>query len=226
MQEKDFNNSYIAPRDDIINLIPGNSKRILDVGCSIGTVGEQIKKRNNDAKVTGIELNETMAEIAKGKLDQVIIGNIEEIDLASYFHKGEFDCMIFGDILEHLIDPWSLMERIIGYLSIDGLVISSIPNIRHYETIFNLLFRGYWPYRERGIHDKSHLRFFTFKNIEELFTNNGLMVHEIERKYRIIEKPHALNKFSKYFAFFPIKNLITFQYLIVARKNMNRKFRR
>jgi 2-polyprenyl-3-methyl-5-hydroxy-6-metoxy-1,4-benzoquinol methylase len=218
MEAQNFNTSYIGTRDDIINLIPVNTEKVLDVGCSIGTVGEQIKQRNRDTKVTGIEIDKAMAEVAKGKLDRVIIGNIEEIDLAALFQPGKFDCVIFGDILEQIIDPWYLMKRITNYLSVDGVVIASIPNIRYYETILNLLFRGYWPYRERGIYDKTHLRFFTLKNIKELFTNSGLMIHDIKRKYRIIEKPHSINKFSKYFAFFPIRDLIAFQYLIVARK--------
>jgi len=84
------------------------------------------------------------------------------------FAPNYFDCIIFADILEHLKDPLVLLKNATSFLSDGGVIIASIPNIRHHTTIINLLFKGYWPYRERGIHDKTHLRFFTLKNIKEM----------------------------------------------------------
>ena len=98
------------------------------------------------------------------------------------------------------------------------LVISSIPNVRHYSTVVSLLFKRYWPYRERGIHDKTHLRFFTLRNIQEMFFAAGFKIIQIKRKYRIIEHPHYFNKFSNFLALPLIKDFFTFQYLIVAKK--------
>lgn len=213
-----FNPSYIGPRDDIVKLIPNGIEKVLDVGCSTGVLGESIKRKNS-AEVTGIEVDNDMADVAKEKLDRVVVGDIENISLLDYFSPNYFDCIIFADVLEHLRDGWKVLAKSVNLLSENGIIIASVPNVRHYSTIFSLIFRGIWPYRERGIHDQTHLRFFTLKNIEEMFRDAALEITKIERKYRIIEKPHRYNRFSKYIAHLFLKDLLTFQYLIVARKN-------
>jgi len=218
--KKHFNPAYIGYREDILNLIPNgkNIIRILDIGCSIGTLGEQIKQRNKNVEVVGIEFDEQMAKIAKEKLDKVIEGDVEKINLGNYFTVNYFDCIILADILEHLKNPWDVLKNITTFLNDDGIIIASIPNIRHNSTILSLVIKGYWPYRERGIHDKTHLRFFTLHNIKELFQYGGLNIVEIKRIYRIIESPHPLNTFARYFALPLIRDFLTFQYLIVAKK--------
>jgi len=148
----------------------------------------------------------------------VIIGDVEKINLTDYLVPDYFDCIIFADILEHLKNPWGVLKSATNFLNNEGVIIASIPNVRHYTTIINLAIEGYWSYRERGIHDKTHLRFFTLKNIREMFENGGLKIVRIERNYRIIERPHRFNRFSKYFAFPPLKDFITLQYLVVAKK--------
>jgi len=213
-----INPSYIGRRDDILSLIPDSINKVLDVGCSIGALGEQVKRRNNNVEVIGIETDEQMAKAAKEKIDRVIMADIERINLTDYFTPNYFDCIIFADVLEHLKDPWAILKNVTNLLTDSGFVIISIPNVRHYTTIFNLLFRGYWPYRERGIHDKNHLRFFTFKNIKKMLLDAGLNIIKIKRNYRIIESPSSYNRFSKIFAFYPFKDFITFQYLVVAKK--------
>jgi len=220
-EKANFNLSYIGRRDDIINFIPVSANRILDVGCSIGTLGKQIKQRNNNAEIIGIELDEQMANAAKEKLDRVIVENVEKINLFDYFFPDYFDCIIFADILEHLKNPWNLLKNATTFLGNKGVVVASIPNVRHYTTIINLLFKGFWPYRERGIHDRTHLRFFTLKNIEELFQYANLKIISIERKYRIIEAPHKFNRFSRYIALPYLREFLVFQYLVVAKKETN-----
>jgi methionine biosynthesis protein MetW len=212
-----FNLSYIGERKDILELIPGNVKKVLDLGCSIGTLGEQIKNRSH-AEVVGLEIDHEMAMAARKKIDKVIVGNIEEIDLNNYLSNGYFDCIIMADILEHLINPWEVLKKLVEFMSDGGIIIASIPNIRHYSTIVSLVCKGYWPYEDRGIHDKTHLRFFTFKNIKEMFSISGLRVLNVKRNYRIVERPSRINRLSKFFAIFPFKDLLTFQYIVVAKR--------
>lgn len=151
-----------------------------------------------------------IAKVPKEKIDKVIVGNIERINLTDYFTSNYFYCIIFADILEHLKGPTN-------FLTDSRFVIISIPNVRNYTTIINLV-KGYWPYRERGIHDKTHLRFFTFKNIKKVLLDAGLNAIRVKRNYKIIETPSSYNKISKIFAFYPFKDFITFQYLIVAKE--------
>jgi len=217
----DFNPSYTGGRDDILNLVPSNAAKILDIGCSTGTLGGQIKEQIRSAEVTGIELDKQMARVAESKLDRVIIGDINKFSFKDYFTPNYFDCIILADILEHLNDPWTLLAEVKKYLIFGGLIIASIPNVRHYSTIVSLLFKGYWPYRDRGIHDRTHLRFFTLKNIKEMFQREGLLIEKFERNYRLIEKPHKYNTLSRYFAFPLFRDFLTFQYIITARKERN-----
>lgn len=218
MNKTRFNPSYVCSRDDILDIIPITQKNILDVGCSTGNLGFDIKKKLN-AKVSGIELNPEMGKIAMQKLNKVIIGNAETDIIQNAFVSQEFDLIIFGDILEHLIDPWKVLREYTNQLlQPGGFVILSLPNVRHFDTLFNLIFKAYWPYRERGIHDQTHLRFFTYRNIKEMIEIANLDILNVIRKYRIVEQPCSINLYAKFFALPLLKDFLTFQYLILAKK--------
>jgi len=213
-----FNQSYIGPRNDILNLLPDNINRVLDIGCSIGTLGKQIKHFNENIEVVGIEYDKKMAHDADKYLDKVVVGDIETIIYTDLLKPDYFDVIILADILEHLINPWQTLIKITSLLNNKGVVIASIPNVRHYSTIVNLFFRGDWPYKERGIHDRTHLRFFTKKTIKDMFDIANLNIKTIKRNYRIIENNSGFNRISKLLSFYPCKDFITFQFLIVAYK--------
>ena len=215
---RNFNPSYIGRRDDVVNMVPDTASKILDIGCSTGVLGSRLKERGQHVECTGIEFDRAMAEIAKKKLDRVIVGNVETIDFSKHLGSGYYDCIIFADILEHLVNPWGVLKGITPFLGTGGMIIASIPNIEHYSTMLHLLIRGSWPYRERGIHDKTHLRFFTIRNIREMFESAGLEIHKIRRNYRIIERGHSLDKYIRFFAVPVVRKYVTFQYLICARK--------
>jgi 2-polyprenyl-3-methyl-5-hydroxy-6-metoxy-1,4-benzoquinol methylase len=216
MNESDFNPSYVGRRPDIERLVSPDARAVLDVGCSTGALGEAIKARTA-ACVYGIELSPEMADIASGRLDRVFVGDAATVILGGGLGDSRFDTIIFADVLEHLIDPWAVLQAGARYLEPGGVVIASIPNVGHIDTICNLVFRGHWPYRERGIHDRTHLRFFTRKNIEELFAGAGLVIEQIETNYRFIEKPLKINRFARVFAIPGMRRLLAFQYLVRAR---------
>ncbi|MCK4948010.1 MAG: class I SAM-dependent methyltransferase [Candidatus Aureabacteria bacterium] len=217
MDIRDLNPSYIGQRPDIERLVSPNAKTILDIGCSTGTLGAAIKARTG-ARVFGIELSQEMAHVASDRLDKVFVGDAAEIILQGKMQDFRFDTIIFADILEHLIDPWSVLRGAARYLENDGTIIASIPNVRHLDTIFNLVFKGNWPYRERGIHDQTHLRFFTKRNIMELFDSADLSIDTIKTNYRFIERGHRLNRFAKFLAIPGMRNFLAFQYLIRAQR--------
>ena len=209
-----FNPSYVGPRQDILRLVPPGVKRVLDVGCSVGTLGRALRERG--AEVTGIEIDPRMAAAARERLNEVHIASVEDAALFERLGERPFDCIIFADLLEHLVDPWTALDRFVERLAPDGVIVASLPNIRHYTTIRTLLFQGYWPYRDRGIHDRTHLRFFTLRNIRELFASSGLTIRKIDRNYRIIERPHRLNRFAPVLALPLLRELLAFQYLVQA----------
>jgi trans-aconitate methyltransferase len=216
--DSEFNASYVRGRCDVVELVPSEARIVLDVGCSVGTVGRQIKERSPDTTVIGIEYDSAMAKQARSVLDQVLVHDLNcskgELDIGA----PSVDCIILADVLEHLIDPWGLLRKLGQFLAPSGTVVASIPNIRHVDSIYNLAVRGHWPYRDRGIHDRTHLRFFTLRNIRELFTDSGLKIYRVERNYRVRESEKcALKGLTRLITTRPLRPFFTFQYLIAAR---------
>lgn len=167
---------YNDQRLEMLDFLPENATKVLDVGCGNGTFAGIIKKRNN-AEVWGIELMEQEAKKATGIVDNIFTGPCEN-HLASLPDKY-FDAIYFNDVLEHLADPYMVLETIKRKLSPDGVVISSIPNIRYHNVFMKLLFRKEFEYESSGVLDKTHLRFFTYKSIRNMYTNLGyeVLVH-------------------------------------------------
>jgi 2-polyprenyl-3-methyl-5-hydroxy-6-metoxy-1,4-benzoquinol methylase len=186
--------------------------------------------------VVGVEVKEEMAEQAKLHMDRVFIGNVEEIELP--YPPSYFDCIIYADILEHLIDPWGLLSRQRALLREGGIVVSSIPNVGFHEIVGNLLL-GNWEYREMGILDSTHLRFFTQKEIKRLFRTAGYKIIQLlgsqfprapywlstwkrermDEKLKEIVRLFSFNTVNKEFKEEDLKNFLIFQYLIKAKKD-------
>ena len=215
--EAPLNPAYTGPRDDVLRLVPVNARRVLDVGCSVGHLGSLIKSRQ-DAHVVGIEFDSGMAAIAAQRLDSVSSVDLDHAGSLDTLSGRTFDCIVLADILEHLRDPWGLLRAVCKQLDGGGAVVISLPNVGHYSTMASLLFRARWPYRSRGIHDRTHLRFFAFANLGPLLEGADLEIVQLVRSYRLVERPHRLNRFSHLFALPGLRNLLTFQFLIVARQ--------
>lgn len=171
-------NYYRNERRALSAHIPAGDNVILDIGCGAGHFGAYLKHCGKAATVVGIELFPEVAEEARSLLDAVACANLDEYDFA---HMAEdlgyekFDIITCADVLEHVRDPWGTLERLSGYLGENGMVIVSIPNVRHWSVLLPLLFRGRWDYRDAGIMDRTHLRFFTKATAVEMVRRSGLM---------------------------------------------------
>jgi len=165
-------------RTDIEPAIPSYSESVLEIGCGTGATLAWLKTSGHCKFTTGIELVAQQAESATKVVDHVIQGGIETIDLASWTER--FDLILCLDVLEHLDDPWEIIEKLSRLLKPGGRLVASIPNIRHISVLVPLLFQGKWTYSERGILDKTHLRFFTKKSAIHLVTCSGLTMAYIQ----------------------------------------------
>ena len=214
-----FNESYIGLRADLLKYIEGKKLTVLDVGCATGANGQWLKDNNRIDFIAGIELDATMAQKAEQIYNKIITGNLETLKPASIFHDYKFDYIILGDILEHLTNPWDTLKELTTLLKTDGKVIISLPNIQHINTFVNIYIKGEWAYNDRGIYDKTHLRWFTLKNIKHLINYSNLRIIKLKRKYRFRDALGA--KFplgSKIIFTLLFKKLFTFQYVVVCEK--------
>ena len=168
---------FIKTRPETLEFIPQSAERILEVGCATGLFGAQLKRRS-DIEVWGIEYDTESAEKAREKLDMVLAGDI--LQLSDHLPDSYFDCVVFNDVLEHLVDPFTVLQKVKGKLVKKGLVVCSIPNIRFFYTLKNFVFNKQWKYEDAGIMDKTHLRFFTENSIVDMFDSLGYTIVELK----------------------------------------------
>ena len=161
---------YNNIRKEMLKYLPANAKKILDVGCGNGAFAMALKELSK-GEVWGIEYMDVEAQIASKKLDKVFSGPCE--DFLDELPEGYFDAIYFNDVLEHLVDPYMVLDKIKHKLAPKGVVISSIPNMRNHRALLKLLLHKDWKYESHGIMDKTHLRFFTGKSIRALYTDLG-----------------------------------------------------
>jgi 2-polyprenyl-3-methyl-5-hydroxy-6-metoxy-1,4-benzoquinol methylase len=205
--------SYTGTREDVAGLVPDTATRILDVGCSDGSLGAGLRAQG--AEVWGIEYDPGFAATAATRLDHVLEGDAAE-RLAEI--SESFDAVICADVLEHLVDPWSVLRRIRELLAPGGVCIVSLPNVRFYTTFLELGLRGRWPRRDRGVHDRTHLRWFTDADARSMFADTGFTVDAAITNYRLADRPsHRLNPHAKRFARGPLQGLLAYQHLYRVR---------
>ncbi len=164
---------YAQSRPEMLSFVPASTRRLLDIGCGEGAFGAAVKHRLPDCEVWGIEPVASAAAVAARSSDRIIANHIEDTpDLPS----GHFDVITLNDVLEHL--PWSepVLKLVTRLLKPDGLLVMSIPNVRFFLNVRDLLFRGEWEYQDYGILDRTHFRFFTKKSVVRLLMRNGFDV--------------------------------------------------
>lgn len=160
----------------MLAFVPPNARRVLDVGCHTGAFGRAVKKKCG-GEVWGIEPNSETAEVASHGLDRVFNSYFsEDVPLEDNF----FDAIVFNDVLEHMPDPWAALKLAGRKLTPNGVVIVSIPNLRHIDNLVHLMRERDFQYELTGIRDKTHLRFFTRKSAPRLFDDTGLTMVRME----------------------------------------------
>ncbi len=175
-------NTYFRhARTDIAEHVVCGKHRVLDVGCAAGILGEYLKQQGCASKVVGIEINAHVAKEAATKLDHVLCADLNHaavIDVLNDFDKASFDYIICADVLEHLVDPWETLADLAVFLKPGGRLVLSLPNVQHWSVWVPLILMGRWKYREAGILDRTHLRFFTRATSRELVVRANLQVIE------------------------------------------------
>jgi 2-polyprenyl-3-methyl-5-hydroxy-6-metoxy-1,4-benzoquinol methylase len=156
-----------------LNTLPAQSK-VLDVGAASGTLARMCQ--NKSLRLFGIEPNPKWAQIASPLYEKIWICSISDMDEGLL---GGFDVIVLGDILEHLPDPQAILQKLVDHQSSDTVFIISVPNIANLWVRLNLLI-GRFDYEDRGILDRTHLRFFTRRSLTEMLKKAGLKIVSIQ----------------------------------------------
>lgn len=167
---------YENSRPEVLDFIPFECNRVLELGCANGALAAALKARQQ-CHVTGVEHSSAAAEHARTRLDLVLEADCESLDLDAHFRPEQFDCLIAADVLEHLREPEALLRRLQPYLTPEAAIVISIPNVRH-GGVLRSTAEGYWSYQEEGILDRTHLRFFTRREIELMFVRLGFEIEQ------------------------------------------------
>ena len=217
MSEASRRASYSGERPDLARLVarfaePGNL--VIDVGCSTGAFGGLIQE-SLGVRVVGIERDPDLAHEAESRIERVLVGDAAQ-GLAQVLSDSTLTprIVVFGDVLEHLVDPWSAFDQAVDLLVDGGHIVVSLPNVAHLDTFLGLL-RGRWPMRSRGIHDDSHLRFFARRDVRDLMMRGGCRIVALEKNYRIVDRPSRINRFA-WLIGWAWPNVLTYQFLVVA----------
>jgi 2-polyprenyl-3-methyl-5-hydroxy-6-metoxy-1,4-benzoquinol methylase len=144
---------------------------VLDIGCWSGSAGRFLIKHRN-ATVDGIEPDERMASLARADYRDVFVGPLEQFLIE---RRCRYDCLLFLDVLEHLVDPSELLRRSKQLVYPGGRALVSIPNVAYWSVRKELLL-GRWQYQDNGLLDRTHLRFFTRDSAAELLRDAGWQI--------------------------------------------------
>lgn len=165
-------------RPDVIVPLVGPDRRVLDVGCGIGSTAALLAA--NGCTVVGVEFDPAAAAQASAHCERVVVCDLDTADLGAEVGDDRFDVVLTADVLEHLRDPARVLSAAAGLLRPGGRVVASIPNVAHGSVRLALL-HGDFRYADMGILDRTHLRFFTRETVEEVFAEAGLRIDHLDR---------------------------------------------
>ncbi len=193
---------------------------VVECGCGMGETLFHVQYLFPRASVHGIELNGEMAAFGKRRLD-ILVGDLESLRLP--YERASLDFVLFGDVLEHLRDPRIVLSFFHDCLKDGGHVVASIPNILNIKVIHSLL-QGNFTYQEEGILDRTHLRFFTLKEIYRLFESAGFTIQSIRSRV-LDEESTAVPAYGKLYGLLTAMEGVAareqfdaYQYIVIARK--------
>lgn len=177
---------YGNPRSDYVAALPVNrDAAILELGCGNGATGLLALREGKCGRYVGIEMFEPMARRAEEVLTAVHVGNVETLSLP--YEPGTFDALIMSEVLEHLVEPDVVLRRLVQLLKPGGRVFASSPSIAHWRPIWDLI-QGRFDYQDKGLMDRTHLRWFTPTSFRRMFEEAGVTVDSL-RPYVAVSKP-------------------------------------
>lgn len=164
--------AYGAVNTILLPLIPGDSRRFLDVGCGTGALAAAIRRQRDVSNYEGITYSEEEAALGRERMNRVWSGDLNRFPFDSL---GQFDCIICSHVLEHLYHPGYILRQLRLHLAPGGVLLIALPNVVEIKTRLAFL-RGRFQYTESGILDRTHFRFFDRRTAHELVRESGFVI--------------------------------------------------
>jgi SAM-dependent methyltransferase len=200
---------YDFVRTELLPFVPNTSRVLLDVGCGSGAFGRLLRSRRPGMELWAVDPDPASARAAEDGFDHIVVGEFPNEQLPG----GRFDVIMCADVLEHMAEPEKALCAAVKATAHGGIMVASIPNVRHWRTVvWPLLRRGTWTYTERGILDRTHLRFFTRRSIYDFFVSNGWLVDSVTG-INMIGREKLLSAVTGHL----LDDFLVPQYVVVAR---------
>ena len=166
---------YKGTRAEITPFLPKQYSKVLEIGCGKGGFRDNL---DSNCEYWGVEPVESIAKISMEKLDKVLIGTFE--DVKDQLPENYFDLIICNDVIEHMVDHDLFYKTIKEKMISEAYMIGAIPNVRYLPNLYELIRKKDWEYKQAGVLDRTHLRFFTEKSIKRDFINHNFEIEKLE----------------------------------------------
>ena len=176
LKEEKERTYYEGERPEMLKFVPDTVKKTIEFGCGDGNFSASIKQTYK-TESWGVDMDPTAIENANQVLDKVLLG--EAMKVLQDLPNNYFDCVVCNDFLEHIPNPGEFIMALRPFLKDSAVLVCSLPNVRHWKNLKELIFDKDWRYRDAGILDNTHLRFFTKKSMIRLMTDSGLTVEKM-----------------------------------------------
>jgi ubiquinone/menaquinone biosynthesis C-methylase UbiE len=202
---------YQCQRPEMLKYITKSSCKVLEVGCGSGVFGAQLRERLG-AEVWGVEPSSESVEAGTRRLHKFYHSFYND---TLPLPENYFDYVIFNDVLEHMADPDVAIRLASRQLNDQGVLIASIPNVRYFPVVWDLVVKRNWKYEDSGVLDRTHLRFFTESSLRELFSTLSYDLQILEGINPI--QGHTIYNFLRLFFSSKISDMQYPQFAVVAK---------
>lgn len=172
--------------------LPTQYHNVLEIGCGEGNFRDSLSQH---CEYWGIEPSQDAANVAAQKIYKVLNGTYEEV--FNQLPDSYFDLIICNDVIEHMVDHDAFFLTVKNKMKKNSFIIGSIPNVRYLHTLIELLIKKDWIYRDAGILDRTHLRFFTEKSLKRTFTDHEFIIEEFCGINQATFKKRSIKNFIK-----------------------------
>ena len=173
------------------------TKKVLELGCGPGSITKVLQKVNR-CSVVGVERDRSAIDIVQDFCEEVIQADLNTAEWTLLVNDRRFDVVVAADVLEHLYDPWKTLSLMGAFLNEGGSLVISLPHVGH-AAIAGCICGGNFDYRDWGLLDRTHIRFFGLKNMEDLFKGASLKI--VDAHY--VVKPPEETEFASQWASLP-----------------------